>query len=284
VGESVIGEICHIRASRAGGSRFDATQDERARHAFPNLILLCPTHHSVIDADPEAYTIDRLLRMKADHEGKSGQLDEAEIGHGTRLLTASINISGGDGGVTAHTINVGSINTGVSRSSAFDERTVKAIDTVWGATVALENEFSDLTFIDGILTPEEIQACIDGTSPADSMMQQVQSYPTPLQVMRRLQDFASRGVDKEQPYAPRLFAMFFVHQAVFFRAALLMSQSVEGGRHKDWRKDSGIEQQLSSLFTKLEIVDLLAWRPMGLSHIGKSIQSRMQVEIAALLS
>jgi hypothetical protein len=35
------------------------------RDAFENLLLLCPNHHRMVDAlDPDAYPVDRLLRMK----------------------------------------------------------------------------------------------------------------------------------------------------------------------------------------------------------------------------
>lgn len=52
------------------GPRYDNTQTDQERNGFDNLILLCPNHHSVIDNDEKAYTADRLLKMKLDHESK----------------------------------------------------------------------------------------------------------------------------------------------------------------------------------------------------------------------
>jgi hypothetical protein len=64
----VTGRICHIRAAQAGGPRYDRAQSDEQRHAFENLLLLCPIHHDVVDADVEAYSVARLERMKQCHE------------------------------------------------------------------------------------------------------------------------------------------------------------------------------------------------------------------------
>lgn len=67
---TVVGEICHIRAQNTNGPRYDEGQTDEARHGFENLILLCPGHHKVVDADPERYTVTWLLGVKAGHEAK----------------------------------------------------------------------------------------------------------------------------------------------------------------------------------------------------------------------
>jgi hypothetical protein len=66
----VLGEICHIKAQNPGGPRYDHTQSDSERNDFNNLILLCPTHHKVIDSDEESYTVSRLQKIKNDHESK----------------------------------------------------------------------------------------------------------------------------------------------------------------------------------------------------------------------
>jgi len=67
---TVTGEVCHIEAQSANGPRYDPRQTDRQRHGFENLILMCPSHHKVIDADPETYTVERLLEIKAQHEAR----------------------------------------------------------------------------------------------------------------------------------------------------------------------------------------------------------------------
>lgn len=67
-----IGEMAHIKGERTGSNRFDGTQSDGERNAYPNLILLCPTHHTTIDKkeNEEQYTVDILLAMKKEHEDR----------------------------------------------------------------------------------------------------------------------------------------------------------------------------------------------------------------------
>jgi hypothetical protein len=64
----VTGRICHIKGRKPGGPRYDPQQTDAERHAFENLILMCPIHHDVIDADEIAYTVERLQAIKDKHE------------------------------------------------------------------------------------------------------------------------------------------------------------------------------------------------------------------------
>jgi hypothetical protein len=67
---SVIGKICHINARSKGGPRYDAKQTDEEGNSFANLMLLCGTHHDVIDKQPKVYTADLLREMKQTHEQK----------------------------------------------------------------------------------------------------------------------------------------------------------------------------------------------------------------------
>src|SRR3954454_12821398 len=58
-----IGEMAHIRGEKPGASRHDAGQTAKERNSYANLILLCPTHHTLIDK-PEnetSYSVNLLL-------------------------------------------------------------------------------------------------------------------------------------------------------------------------------------------------------------------------------
>jgi hypothetical protein len=100
-----LGEVCHIRAASSGGPRYDPSQTATQRHSYDNLILLCANHHTVIDADVEAYTVARLLKMKADHEQNATALPEEEAAAGAQVLL-SANQSGGIAANNIHTINI----------------------------------------------------------------------------------------------------------------------------------------------------------------------------------
>jgi hypothetical protein len=60
LGESGIGELAHIVSKKQGNPRYDPTLADES--ATDNLLLLCPTHHRMIDADPEKYTVETLRR------------------------------------------------------------------------------------------------------------------------------------------------------------------------------------------------------------------------------
>jgi hypothetical protein len=66
--EAVIGEMCHIVAESEDGPRGRSPLRSAQRNEYDNLILLCPNHHAEIDAQSEAFTIERLKSIKAEHE------------------------------------------------------------------------------------------------------------------------------------------------------------------------------------------------------------------------
>jgi len=67
-GAAVIAELAHIVAASRQGPRGDVELDEESRNLAKNLIVLCPEHHAVIDAQPRTYSVPVLRQMKADHE------------------------------------------------------------------------------------------------------------------------------------------------------------------------------------------------------------------------
>jgi hypothetical protein len=69
------------------------------RHAFDNLLILCPIHHDVVDSDVESYTVERLARMKAEHEQKFQQDREPTDEIAAQFIA----------NITANTITHGSI-------------------------------------------------------------------------------------------------------------------------------------------------------------------------------
>lgn len=62
---AIVGEICHIKAGRKGGPRYDPNQTAEERNAYDNLILLCPNHHKWIDTNPDNFSVESLIKMKS---------------------------------------------------------------------------------------------------------------------------------------------------------------------------------------------------------------------------
>lgn len=64
----VIGEMAHVIAKKPNGPRGRMGGGE---DLYENLILLCPSHHRLIDKAPaEEYPEETLLKWKIDHENK----------------------------------------------------------------------------------------------------------------------------------------------------------------------------------------------------------------------
>jgi hypothetical protein len=63
-----IGEVAHIVAHSPAGPRGPSTGDSKQSIRESNLILFCPTHHTLVDSAPQTYTVEVLRQMKARHE------------------------------------------------------------------------------------------------------------------------------------------------------------------------------------------------------------------------
>lgn len=73
-----IGEMAHIRGEKPKANRYDRSQTKAERVSYENRILLCPTHHTLIDKreNEGRYSVDVLHTLKVDHEiFVSGQLE-----------------------------------------------------------------------------------------------------------------------------------------------------------------------------------------------------------------
>lgn len=66
----VIGEAAHISGENKGATRYDSSMTEDQRNHYINLIYLCGDHHTQIDKQEADFPVERLLKMKAQHEKK----------------------------------------------------------------------------------------------------------------------------------------------------------------------------------------------------------------------
>lgn len=65
-----IGEAAHISGDRPGSARYDPEMTDQQRGHVDNLLYVCRNCHGVIDQDVESYSIERLRRIKEEHEAK----------------------------------------------------------------------------------------------------------------------------------------------------------------------------------------------------------------------
>lgn len=66
--KDTLGEMAHIVSKSADGPRACADVSPDLKDSYDNHILLCPTHHKVIDSSPKTWTVEKLKQLKEDHE------------------------------------------------------------------------------------------------------------------------------------------------------------------------------------------------------------------------
>lgn len=63
-----MGEQAHIVGRAKNHARGESNLTKKERDSYHNLILLCPTHHTLIDKNPQDYTVEKLHLFKGQHE------------------------------------------------------------------------------------------------------------------------------------------------------------------------------------------------------------------------
>lgn len=63
-----LGEQAHIVAETKNAPRGKSNLTKEERDSYHNLILLCPNHHTLIDKNPDDYTVEKLHLFKDQHE------------------------------------------------------------------------------------------------------------------------------------------------------------------------------------------------------------------------
>lgn len=91
--ESVVADECHIISPKPNGPRHDLQFPAEGFDSYDNLILLCRTHHKMIDDQTTRYTPEKLRQIKAQHEQRvSEKLSEQGSPKPVRIRRCTENI------------------------------------------------------------------------------------------------------------------------------------------------------------------------------------------------
>jgi hypothetical protein len=234
------------------------------RHAYANLVLMCPTHHTVIDDDEEAYTVERLCKIKAAHEAQSGQIPDAEAAAVAEVFMQSLTNIGQSGGLSAHTVNASTITvqSAASTSHLTRQRQIQAVEQLWQVVRNLSSEFSLVVFVDTILTPSELDAYFKEGEYAH-IADCIREYADRNLPLRKFASAGANDAAKERPFVTnRLWSVFFILQGLYGRTALLLTNSYKESRFINWRRDNGCDQLLRAILPS-QVVDHAKGQAIG---------------------
>ncbi|MFT7404683.1 hypothetical protein [Zhongshania sp.] len=63
-----VGEIAHVISAGGQGPRSENILTPEKKRQYENLILLCPTCHTIIDKAEEQYPVETILEWKRNHK------------------------------------------------------------------------------------------------------------------------------------------------------------------------------------------------------------------------
>lgn len=66
--EAIVGDECHIISGEINGPRYDPSYPTEKIDAYENLMLLCRTHHKMVDDQSSTFTAEMLRQIKNNHE------------------------------------------------------------------------------------------------------------------------------------------------------------------------------------------------------------------------
>lgn len=263
-GTSLVGEICHIKADKPGGPRYDIAQTEAQRQAFENILLMCANHHKVID-DEDAYSVERLLKMKSEHERCSTPLGEPQEADAIvrTLIENSAIITGQRGGLAAHTVNAQSIHVhGSPSDTAKGVKAIEAIEALWKTLLKFKSEFNDVVFIDIILLASELDDCVKGND-TNVLFKGIECYSDKFYVPQKMERLLPPNSESYRLYVNvRLWALYQVMIALYGRSAMLLTISFKEETLRNWRDDTLLDQHLRSVLPG-PLVDAQKQAPSG---------------------
>jgi hypothetical protein len=277
--DTLLGEVCHIKADSPGGPRYDPNQTDAERPAFDNLLVLCPTHHTVIDDDEVSFSVLRLHEIKRDHESSATPIEEERAEHIAALyLVQTYTNVGQTGGVSAQNIHAHTINVNAAPSDAITiKRQLQAVESLWKTVRAMRSEFGQLIFCDTIFTRDELEGFFKtGWS---HKMRHINEYADDNTIMRKFNAVSAFDADHERPFVPnRLFNVYYTIRALYGRIGYLFEQSFKNHTYKDWRTDSGADQLLRSILPANAVEHLKGLQSFGLQSTFDYLEEQFMAE------
>jgi tetratricopeptide (TPR) repeat protein len=93
----LVGEIAHIQGALPASPRFNPDMTNEQRRKYENLLMLCGTHHTIIDNDVDKWTVSKLQDLKRTHEAAATAINELapELRASASVLPIEAMVAGG---------------------------------------------------------------------------------------------------------------------------------------------------------------------------------------------
>lgn len=117
-----VSDICHIEGGEPNSPRYNSKIQPEQLDDYENLIVMCKTHHKIIDSDVLTYTVEHLKKMKKEHEqsckGKEYAIDDDIVKKiiADQITQMNVNTGSGNQNIT----QTGSITQIIGISSLAD--------------------------------------------------------------------------------------------------------------------------------------------------------------------
>jgi hypothetical protein len=232
-------------------------------------------HHTVIDDDEEAYTVERLRKMKADHEARATPISEEDANQ-VAAAYSTVVTAGQSGGIAANNFTATNftLNAGQAKDSV-SKRQLEALENLWRVILTLRKTFGTVLYVDTILLANEIDDFFK-TGRFRQVMDAVREYADPQCAAKKI---ISVDPDCERPFVSnRIYSIVFLLRALYGRAALLLQNSFIDQKYNDWRLDAGTDRLLRGMLPAT-LVESIRKKPTGgLSVAIDYLESRFLAE------
>ncbi|NIP61463.1 MAG: hypothetical protein GWN01_05010 [Nitrosopumilaceae archaeon] len=65
-----VSDICHIEGGEEDSPRYNPSLGLKEFNDYKNLVLMCKTHHKIINDNETLYTVEKLREIKQNHESE----------------------------------------------------------------------------------------------------------------------------------------------------------------------------------------------------------------------
>lgn len=140
-------------------------------------------------------------------------------------------------------------------------KTLAATETLWENFLLVQNTYSPITFVESILTLNELKELFRTTA-SNNMKQAIIHYKDEKQFSEQMQKCFLPNRNNSRLYvSDRLWLIYYCATAFYARLALLTQISLKKNEYQNWREDKPTIQLLSNILPKNIVDDLVNCKP-----------------------